>query len=298
LLTSLDARLLGFGQIKDLYANDSDFSKIFQSCEKFTFGKYYRHDGYLFFENRLCVPHSSLRELFLREAHGGGLMRHSATKFSPFEIVYGFKPTSPLDLIPLPLSERSSLDGKKKDDLVQQVLNLEARTKQYKKYANKGRKEVIFNEGDQVWVHLRKKRFPEVRSSKLMPRIDGPFKVLKRINNNAYKLDLQGKYNVNGSFNVSDLQPFFADTSDLRTNPFQVGEDDENMTNATKQLEPQEDEEQLVPEEALIVPAGPLTRSISKKFNQAINGLLRELKKNQEDVAQSSFIVITAQEAR
>lgn len=73
---------------------------------------------------------------------------------------------------------------------------------------------------------------------------------------------------------------------------------DENMTNATKPLEPQEDEEQLVPEEALIVPAGPLTRSKSKKFNQAINGLLKELKKNQEDVAQSSFIVITAQEAR
>ena len=69
LLTSLDARLLGFEQIKDLYANDSDFSKIFQSCEKFAFGKYYRYDGYLFFENRLCVPHSSLRELFLREAH-------------------------------------------------------------------------------------------------------------------------------------------------------------------------------------------------------------------------------------
>jgi len=85
---------------------------------------------------------------------------HSATKFSPFEIVYGFKPTSPLDLMPLPLSERSSLDGKKKADLVQQVHkeakeNLKARTKQYEKYANKGRKEVIFNEGDQVWVHLR-----------------------------------------------------------------------------------------------------------------------------------------------
>ncbi|CAA0408657.1 unnamed protein product [Arabidopsis thaliana] len=73
---------------------------------------------------------------------------------------------------------------------------------------------------------------------------------------------------------------------------------DENMTNATKPLEPQKDEKQLVPEEALIVLAGPLTRSKSKKFNQAINGLLKELKKNQEDVTQSSFIVITAQEAR
>ena len=31
---------------------------------------------------------------------------HSSTRFSPFEMVYGFNPLTPLDLPPLPLSER------------------------------------------------------------------------------------------------------------------------------------------------------------------------------------------------
>ena len=40
---------------------------------------------------------------------------HFATKFSPFEIVYGFNPLTPLDLSYLPMSEHVNLDGKKKN---------------------------------------------------------------------------------------------------------------------------------------------------------------------------------------
>ena len=39
----------------------------------------------------------------------------STTHYSPFEIVYGFNPLTPLDLIPLPVDERVSLDGNKKN---------------------------------------------------------------------------------------------------------------------------------------------------------------------------------------
>ena len=39
---------------------------------------------------------------------------YSATKFLPFEIVYGFNPLTPLDISPLPMSEHVHLDGKKK----------------------------------------------------------------------------------------------------------------------------------------------------------------------------------------
>ena len=55
-------------------------------------------------------------------------------------------------------------------------------------------------------------RFPNERKSKLLPRADGPFKVLACYNNNAYKIDLpRDKYNVSNIFNVSDLSPYNGD---------------------------------------------------------------------------------------
>jgi len=67
--------------------------------------------------------------------------------------------------MPLPLSVRTSLDGKKKAEMVQQIneearKTIEEKTKKYVEQANKGRRRMVFEEGDQVWIHLRKERFP------------------------------------------------------------------------------------------------------------------------------------------
>ena len=75
-LSTLNAKLLGFKYVKELYANDDDFASKYRACEKAAFGKFYKLDGYLFKKNRLCVPDSSMRELLLCEAHGGGLIGH------------------------------------------------------------------------------------------------------------------------------------------------------------------------------------------------------------------------------
>ena len=64
----------------------------------------------------------------------------------------------------------------------------------------------------------------------MLPRGDGPFQVLERINNNAYKLDLLDKYNVSATFNVTDLSLFYVG-EDLRTNPFQDEGNDGGMAN-------------------------------------------------------------------
>jgi hypothetical protein len=51
--------LLGFEYVKELYDNDSDFAEIYNACGHSASGKFYLMDGYLFKENRLCVPASS-----------------------------------------------------------------------------------------------------------------------------------------------------------------------------------------------------------------------------------------------
>ena len=109
---------------------------------------------------------------------------------------------------------------------------IEQKVKYYAEQANKNRKKMIFQPGDLVWVHYRKDRFPERRKSKLLPRGDGPFKVLAKINDNAYKIELSGDdYGVSSTFNVADLSPFFGgDDPASRTTPFQEGEDDEGIS--------------------------------------------------------------------
>uniref|UniRef100_A0A2N9EK03 Integrase catalytic domain-containing protein n=1 Tax=Fagus sylvatica TaxID=28930 RepID=A0A2N9EK03_FAGSY len=65
---------------QDMYADDADFSDVYKACDKTAFDKFYKHDGYLFKESKLCMPSCSMRELLVREAHGGGLMGHFGVK--------------------------------------------------------------------------------------------------------------------------------------------------------------------------------------------------------------------------
>lgn len=104
---------------------------------------------------------------------------------------------------------------------------IQQQIERYTKHTNKGKREVIFKERDWVWLYLSKDRFPKQRNSKLNFRGNGPFQVVKRINNNPYGLDLPNEYEVNSTFNICDIIPFVGSTYDeanppyLRSNHFQ-----------------------------------------------------------------------------
>ncbi|XP_073118636.1 uncharacterized protein [Henckelia pumila] len=75
-LTTLDFKFLGFEHVKELYVSDIDFGEIYASCMRGPKDKFYFHDGYLFKEDKLCIPKYSIKELLVRESHSGGLMGH------------------------------------------------------------------------------------------------------------------------------------------------------------------------------------------------------------------------------
>lgn len=470
LVSTLTSKLMGFDQIKGLYANDSDFGKVFAECKLGPYDRFNLQDGFLFKENKLCIPNCSLRELFVREAHCGGLMGHfgvpktldilaehffwpgmrkdvekvcsqcleckqakskvlphgrytplpvptspwldismdfvlglprtkhgkdsifvvvdrfskmarfipclktndashvadlfvkevvklhgipktiisdrdakflshfwrvlwgklgtkllfstschpqtdgqtevvnrtlgnmlravlkgkltfweehlamvefaynrtvhSSTGKSPFEVVYGFNPLTPLDLLPLPTDNIVNLDGRKKAEMMKKIheqtkLAIERKNEQTALRRNKGRKSVIFKPGDQVWVHFRKERFPAKRRSKLDPRGDGPFEVLERIGDNAYKIDLPSEYQVSATFNVSDLSLFDAGLNS-RTNSSQ--EEGNDSIHGSSELLKDVDED-------LEVPRRPMTRSQTRKLQDKLNGLQSTIQK-------------------
>ena len=76
LLTILDTELLGFEHVKELYPNDIDFGDSYVACENGFNDKFYRHNHFLFKEDKLCMLKYSICELLVRESHEGGLMGH------------------------------------------------------------------------------------------------------------------------------------------------------------------------------------------------------------------------------
>ncbi|GJR09796.1 RNA-directed DNA polymerase [Tanacetum coccineum] len=154
------------------------------------------------------------------------------TSKSSFEVVCGCHSLSPLDLVPLPINSTYSGDGDERARSVKELhekvkLKIEKQNQKYAKQANKHRKAAIFEEGDLVWVHTSKERFPPGRHAKLQRRGDGPFKIVQCMRNNAYKVELPGHHRVSATLNVKDLSPYHGENEvNSRASSFQPGEND------------------------------------------------------------------------
>ena len=147
---------------------------------------------------------------FAEFAYNGSV--HRSTGCAPFSLVYTKVPSTLFDVTSVPNGVNSRAATFAED--VAHILE-DVRSRLQKVYAKEKemkdaqRKEVLFEPGDEVMVHFRKERMPaNLGGNKLHPRRYGPFKVLKKLGDNPYVIDLPTGFGVSSAFNVADLAPY------------------------------------------------------------------------------------------
>ena len=129
---------------------------------------------------------------------------------SHFQIVNGYSPRTPIDLVALPphmrVSELIENFAKHIHDLhakIRQKISLS--NEEYKLATNIHRRYKEFNVGEYVMVHIRPKRIPKTFSKKLYARAMGPYSIICTLGSNAYLLYLPNDIDIDLVFNVKDL---------------------------------------------------------------------------------------------
>ena len=141
--------------------------------------------------------------------------QNSSSKRSPFEINYGFLPNfdffAQISRNEVPKAD-SFMENLKKI-WFETVKNLNDAADKMKKNNDDNRLTVEFKVGDYVLLdteHLRRKR----PSKKLDFRRIGPFKILEKINDNAFRLQFPEGSRLHNVINVSKLTPFINETNE------------------------------------------------------------------------------------
>ena len=134
---------------------------------------------------------------------------NSSTGFSPFYLNYGYEPVVPIQLLKgdeiartesvATFAQRVASDWKLARENLERSVQLQA------KYYDKRHRDVSYKAGDLVLLSTRNLRLKGV-PAKLQKRFVGPFKIIERIGQQAYRLALPIDWKIHPVFHVSLLK--------------------------------------------------------------------------------------------
>jgi hypothetical protein len=170
-----------------------------------------------FSSSRICLQHGE--KVNWESAIRGGLWK---------------TPRLVVDLVNLPKLPGASVIA---EHLVERVKSIHKEVRQhleksyvkFKDVTDKGWRSKNFREEDFVMVYLRRGCLPARTSGKMRNKKYGPCKIIKKINDNAYVVDLPENLGISLTFNVADIFKYFPpeeSNSNSRKSCFQEGETD------------------------------------------------------------------------
>jgi len=177
---------------------------------------------------------------------------NSSTGFSPFYLNYNFHPFTPMSVTTHDLSIKNALASTmamKFHRNISQAQELLAQASNYQaSYANKKRREITFEVGDQVYLSTKNLRMKI--NAKVKPRFVGPFRITQKISDVVYKLELPNNYTIHDVFHVSLLKP--ATTDDASSDSDSDDNDSHSSNTEHAHVELEDSDQQLYEVEKIL----------------------------------------------
>eukprot|EP01018_Ginkgo_biloba_P018200 Gb_27104 [translate_table: standard] len=136
---------------------------------------------------------------------------HTATRMTPFQALNGYEPPHIVSYLHEIPKVQALTDQVQKMQEILQLLkdNLQMARNRMKQQADQKRSEREFAVGDWVYLRLQPYKHASIKRGgkhKLSPKFYGPYKILRRVGEVAYVLELPKSSKIHNTFHVSSLK--------------------------------------------------------------------------------------------